>query len=207
MSLTLPYPTLGPGVVNSAELVLNFSAIASKFGSIDNSDIKAVANIALSKLAASYEYMVVRLSIDDMTLLYTGNAAPVSGGNPRCVDFCPIYDDGKGAWTYVATAWCTTDTGAGTGVFKIFWGVFNGGAAAVVPAVTLGTGAAELNTIDTITIGGTANIQSQGSDASPAVTSLVGGTNRFLMLGVSTADAAATSPLYVSVHLKRQIAT
>lgn len=201
MSVTLTYPTLGPGVVDSAQLVSNFSTLASKFGNIDNSDIKASANIALSKLAASYEYMVVRFTLDDLTILYTGAAVPASGGAPRCFDVCPIYNDGKGDWTYVATQWATQDTGAPSGVFKIMWGTYSGGGAGTTPALTI------VSTIHTVTITGSANTQGQGSDASPSVTSLASGTNRFLMAGVSTVDAGATSPVHISCLLKRQIAT
>jgi hypothetical protein len=199
MSLTLPYTLASGAVVDSNKLNSNFGALADKFdGGIDNSDIRSGAAISISKLSASYEYMTVKFRLDDMTVAYTGAATPVGG--PYRLDVCPIYNDGKGDWTYVATSWATQDTGAPVGVFKVFWATFTGGAASTTPALTI------ISTVDTIALAGV-EIQSQGSDAAPAVSTLASGTDRCLVVGVSTVDAAATSPVWISCTLKRQIAT
>lgn len=188
MSVTLPYPALSPGeVVDQAQLNSNFSTLANKFGTIDNSDVKSGAGLDINKLSASYEYMTIRFTLADMTS--TSN-----------IDVCPFFNDSKGDWTYVATQWATQDTGAGTGAFQIGWGQYNGAASSAAPALTT------TSTIDTITLSG-AEIQSQASDSAPAVSTLASGTNRMLWAKVSTADATAGQKVYIGCLLKRQIAT
>lgn len=188
MSVTLPYPTLTAGATISAdELNQNFSTLANKFGNIDNSDVKSGAGVSIDKLSASYEYLNIRFTLTNMNSTDT-------------IDVCPLYNDGKGDWTYVATQWATQDTGDPTGVFVIQWGSYTGGAASATPALTV------VSTIDTVALAGV-EIQSQNSDASPSVTSLASGTNRMLWARVSTIDANADSPVYISCLLKRQIKT
>ncbi len=190
MSVTLPYPTLAAGAVISAdELNQNFSALANKFGTIDNSDIKAAAGISIDKHSASYEYLPISVKLTD------GTAA-----NDY---FVPVYNDGKGDWTVVASQWATADTGtpAGTCIYKIEWGVYNG--AATPGAFTVAS------TIDTVPLAGDA-LASQGIDASPATTSLAfgsAGVYRSLRFYISTTDADCGSPIYITLQLKRQIAT
>lgn len=192
MSLTLPYPTLGPGVVDPAQLNENFSAIVTKFGNIDNSDIKSGAGASIDKLSASYEYLPITVKITD------GTAA-----NETLV---PLYNDGKGDWSVVAVQWATADTGtngagAAIAVFKIEWGVYNG--AATLGAFTVAS------TIDTVALVGDA-IASQGVDSSPTTSTLAfggGGVYRSLRFYISTTDADCGSPIYVTLLLKRQIAT
>lgn len=187
MSVTLPYPTLGPGPVDSAKLLANFNALANAIGSIDNSYIDSGAAIDVNKLSAQYEYMVIKFKLSDGTSLNN-------------IDVCPFYNDGLGDWTYVATQWATQDTGAPTAVFKIQWGSYSGGGSSATPAVTV------TSTIDTVALAGI-EIQSQASDASPAVTSLASGTNKMLWAQISTVDAAAGQPIYIGCLLKRKIAT
>lgn len=191
MSLTLTNPTLA-GVVDATDINENFADVTSKFGNIDNSDIKAAAGIALSKLAASYEYLPISVRLTD------GTAA-----NEHLV---PVYDDGKGNWTVVATQWATADTGtngagAAVAVVTIQWGVYND--AATPGAFT------SASTIDTIALVGDA-LASQGIDSSPTTTTLTfgaAGVYRSLRFYVSTTDADCGSPIYVTLLLKRQIAT
>lgn len=189
MSLTLTNPTLGPGVVDSTEIDANFSDISSKFGNIDNSDIKSGAGISIDKLSASYEYLPITVRLTD------GTAA-----NEQLV---PVYNDSKGNWTVVATQWATADTGtpAGTCVFTIEWGVYNG--AATPGAFTVAA------TIDTVALAGDA-IASQGVDSTPTTATLTfggAGVYRSLRFYVSTVDADCGSPIYITLLLKRQIAT
>src|SRR3990167_1643715 len=97
MSLTLPYPTLTTTTAVRAELQDNFTTVAAKFGQVDNEDIRANANIDVDKLSAQYEYWPVSVRLAD------GTAA-----NEYLV---PMYNDGNGDWTVVATQWATADTG------------------------------------------------------------------------------------------------
>ena len=192
MSLTLTNSTLGPGVVDAAKINENFTAVATKFGNIDNSDVKSGAGISVDKLSASYEYLPISIVLTD------GTAA-------RDV-YCPVYNDGKGDWTVVATQWATADTGtngagAAVAVFKVEWGLFNG--AATPGAFTV------VSTIDTVALVGDA-LASQGIDSSPTTTTLAfggAGVYRMLHFYVSTTDADCGSPIYVTLQLKRQIAT
>jgi hypothetical protein len=189
MALTLTNPTLGPGVVDATEINENFSDISSKFGNIDNSDIKASAGIALSKLAASYEYLPVSVKLTDGTAT-----------NEYLV---PLYNDSKGDWSVVGTQWATADTGTPTGtcVVTIEWGVYNGAATPGAFTVT--------STIDTVALAGDA-IASQGVDASPTTSTLAfggAGVYRALRFYISTTDADCGSPIFVTLLLKRQIAT
>jgi hypothetical protein len=189
MSVTVTNSTLGPGVVDATEINENFADLVSKFGNIDNSDIKSGAGISIDKLSASYQYLPISVRLTD------GTAA-----NDYYV---PVYNDGKGDWTVVATQWATSDTGTpdGTCNFKVEWGVFNG--AATPGAFTV------VSTIDTVALAGNA-IASQGVDTSPTTTTLAfggAGVHRMLHFYVSTTDADCGAPIYITLLLKRQIAT
>jgi hypothetical protein len=194
MSLTLPYPTLGPGVVNSAELVLNFSAISSKFsGNIDNSDIKAAANISLSKLAASYEYITINLThISNAT--FPAAAALLAAQ--------PMYNDGKGAWTCASYAWFCQDVGSQDATITVQWGYYDTGGtwqntAAIVTGEALnGSGAS-----DRIFQDGAASTQALAWTQSAMVLRVIVGAQGTNVL------TTAEDKLGVSITLKRQIAT
>lgn len=191
MSVTLPYPTLGPGVVDNAKIESNFSTLANKFGNIDNSDVKSAAGISVDKHSASYEYLPITVKLVD------GTAA-----NDVVV---PVYNDSKGNWTVVAIQWMTLDTGAPSGVFKVEWGLYDGTADDVIANQwTL------VSLIDTVAIAGAANVSTQGVDTSPATTSLAfggAGVYRALRVYMSTVDATAGDPIDITIQLKRQIAT
>ncbi len=190
MSLSIPYPTLGTGVSDSTKIDSNFSSVTAKFGNITDADIASAAGIAISKLSASYEYLPINVTLTDGTasndVLY------------------PLYNDSKGNWSVVAVQWATIDTGTPTGVIGIQWGVLDGSGTTSIAADF--TSAA---TIDSVALVG-ANIASQGVDASPTTSTLTfggAGVHRSLRFYMSTTDAAATSPIFVSLLLKRQIAT
>jgi hypothetical protein len=189
MAVTIRNPTLGTGVADSTKIDENFADIVNKFGYIDNSDIKSGAGISIDKLSASYEYLPITVRLADGT-----------ASNDQLV---PVYNDGKTDWSVVGTQWATADTGtpAGTCTFKIEWGLYNG--AATPGAFTV------VSTIDTVALAGDA-IASQGVDSSPATTSLAfggAGVYRSLRFYISTVDADCGSPIYITLLLKRQIAT
>jgi len=194
MSLTLTNPTLGPGVVDADELNDNFSDIASKFGNIDNSDIKSGAGISIDKLSASYEYMVVPIAFKE-----TGGTGLTAS---RFLGSAPLYNDGKGTWTAVAYGWQTNDVGAMTGAIDYLWGYYettgslNGSPTVIKNAEALDGGTANLAFND----GGTVNV------------TLPWTVDRMMIyVVVDTADATACSTagdwLYATVTLKRQIKT
>ncbi len=189
MSVTLPYPSLSAGATISAdELNQNFSALANKFGNIDNTDVKSGANISIDKLNASYEYLTVNVSLADGTasndVLY------------------PLYNDSKGDWTYVSTQWVTDDVGTPTGVIGVRWGSLDGTATDTIP-----NNWTNATTIDDVALSGTANSSGQGSDATLASSSLAFSGTRCLRFYMSTTDAAAGARIYITATLKRQIKT
>lgn len=191
MALTIPNPTLGTGISDSTLIDANMAAIAAKFGNINNTDIQTGAGIDITKLSASYQYMPITVQ------LATGAAA-----NDVIV---PVYNDGLGDWTVVGCQWVTLDNGDPSAVFKIEWGLLDGTATDVIANQwTL------VSTIDTVTLSGAANVSTQGVDASPATTTLAfggAGVYRSLRFYVSTLDADATSIIYITLMLKRQIKT
>jgi hypothetical protein len=189
MALTLPYPTLGPGPVDNAQIMANFNALADAIANLDNGNFKVGGALDINKISATYEYMPVCVRLSDGTAT-----------NEQIV---PLYNDSKGNWSVVATQWATADTGTpgATCTFKIEWGVYNGGATPGAFTVT--------STIDTVTLAGN-DIASQGVDTSPTTSSLAfggAGVHRALRFYISTTDATCGSPIYVSLLLKRQIAT
>ena len=189
MAVTLTYPTLTTSPASKAELESNFTTLAQKFGNITNADVASGAGLDIDKLSAQYEYLPISVRLTD------GTAA-----NDQ---FVPVYNDGKGNWTVVATQWATADTGTPTGtcILKIEWGVYD--EAATPGAFTVAA------TIDTVALAGTA-IASQGVDTSPTTATLTfgsAGVYRSLRFYVSTVDADCESPIYVTLQLKRKIAT
>jgi hypothetical protein len=184
MAVTLPYPTLGPGVISDDEINSNFSTLASKFGSITNSDIRANAGVSIDKLSASYEYITIKL-FDTAT---TGTGIK---------DFVPIYNDGKGAWTVAGAGYIMSDAGSTSPTFTIIFGyptdastTFNTSTtvvAATTPTASDGNYRHANLTLNSTTITPTSN-------------------NESLALNI-TGAGTASGTLWVSVLLKRQIAT
>lgn len=194
MSLVLPNPTLGPGVVNSSELVENFSAIATKFGNVDNSDIKASAGIELSKLAASYEYVTVNLE-------YRIVGAGTFPAANTVLAVHPMYNDGKGAWSTAAYSWATNDVGAQTGAVTLQWGKYDAsGTWATTSTIVSGE----------LLNGGTNNTPFQDGATNSTSLAWTQSAMAFRLI-VATQDATALFTdgdfLTVNVLLKRQITT
>ena len=103
--------------ITKSELETNFTDIENKFGAIDNSDIKAGAGIAISKLEASKEYVVVVLetrgdgtgwTVDDQYRDYVS---------------LPGITSTQSVWTLKAASWVCTDVGDGSPetTFDVEW--------------------------------------------------------------------------------------
>ena len=114
MALTLT--TSLSSTITKSELEGNFTSIANKFGAIDNSDIKASAGIAISKLAASKEYVVI-------TLESRGDAGTGLDTDDQYRDMVPLpgLSGNESNWTLVQAAWVCTDVGAGSATFDVEW--------------------------------------------------------------------------------------
>jgi hypothetical protein len=197
MALSVPYPTLGTGLADSTKIDSNFAAVTSKFnGAITNADIATGAAIAVSKLAASYEYITVPIRY---TIVGAGGMPPVS----TVLGTVPMYNDGKGAWTAAAYSWYCDDVGAQTGKINIKWGCYTtGGAISAAGGNPIAIKSGE--TLD----GGTANTPFQ--DGATASVSLTWNQNNMILyVDVNTQDATALSAdgnsLVVNVLLKRAI--
>lgn len=194
MSYTLTNTTLGPGVVDATEINENFADVVAVLdGNITNANISASAGIALSKLAASYEYMTV-------PLVHVGDSTWDAAGTVFAAT--PIYNDGKGTWTAVAYSWYTNDVGAQTAAFDLLWTYYE----------TTGSLNASPTVIKDAEVfdGGTAN--SAFNDGATCSVSLPWTVDRMMLVGrVDTDEATFVSTAYdqviITVTLKRQIAT
>ena len=119
MGLTLTHTDLD-GTIKKSELNTNFSDISTKFGNIDNSDIKASAEIAASKLAANKEYVTIVLGHSDYTWADTD-------GTVIDVQPLPGLSSTQNDWTLKAAAWACTDVGTTAGTFDVVLGYYNSG--------------------------------------------------------------------------------
>jgi len=102
--------------ISKSELETNFTNIENKFGAIDNSDIKNGAGIAIDKLEASKEYVVVVLETKgDATGWNTDDQYRDYVSLPGTTD--------QSAWTLKAASWVCTDVGDGSTVptFDVEW--------------------------------------------------------------------------------------
>jgi len=203
MSLVLPYPSLGTGVVNPTHIEENFTEIADKInGNIDNSDISTSAGIIITKLAARYQHCVVRLTLKG----YYDGAAWVGGMDALGIkpeSLTPVYNDTKGNWTVNRVCWACSDTGAGTGEVQIQWGYYNAAGAWTSAAGDV------LATLPITNGGGGAGLPNQGNSAVTATAMTFDANQRSLGINVTTADATALDStldaLTVVVHISRAI--
>ena len=117
MSLTLT--TSLSSTITKSELEGNFTSIANKFGAIDNTDIKASAGIAISKLAASKEYVTIVL---DNTAYTWGSAGSVIAIAPL-----PGLSSTQNDWTLKTAAWFVSDTGSSAGTIDVALAYYNSG--------------------------------------------------------------------------------
>jgi hypothetical protein len=141
MALTLPYPTLGPGVVDEDQLNSNNTTFASKFGNIDNADIKALAGILTSKLAADNYEIVLSTSLHGTEINTNAGTASyyVVGSIP--------YDTTNTTYTVSAIDTMSYAAAARTAaVFTLFYGTaaqyIAGTATTIKAGISTGAGAA-----------------------------------------------------------------
>ncbi len=115
MALTLT--TSLSSTISKSELETNFTNIENKFGAIDNSDIKNGAGIAIDKLEASKEYVIV--------VLETKGDATGWNTDDQYRDYVslPGITSTQSAWTLKAASWVCTDVGDGSTVptFDVEW--------------------------------------------------------------------------------------
>lgn len=123
--MTLALTTTLAATITKSELDDNFAAIQSKFSAgIDNSDIKAAAGIAISKLAARKEYVVLVLET-------RGAAAGLANDNEyRDYVSLPGLSGNQSAWSLEKASWVCTDVGDGSTVptFDVEWQHWDSGA-------------------------------------------------------------------------------
>ena len=117
MALTLT--TSLSSTITKSELEGNFTSIANKFGAIDNSDIKASAGIAISKLAAAKEYVTVVL---DNTAFTWSSAGTVIAIAPL-----PGLSSTQNDWHLEAASWFVSDTGSSAGTIDVALAYYNSG--------------------------------------------------------------------------------
>lgn len=117
MALTLT--TLDSTTVIRSEIQGNFTTIASKFGAIDNSDIKAAAGIAISKLAAAKEYVTVVL---DNTAYAWGSAGATIAIAPL-----PGLSSTQNDWSLKVASWFISDTGSAAGTIDVALAYYDSG--------------------------------------------------------------------------------
>lgn len=195
MALTLRHYPLASGVFNLTHLNENLADIQNKFGSIDNSDVASDAAIAVTKLAAANAEWTAQLIV---------NGAMLAAGWPAVSATTPLIavpmpgQSGDTSWIATDVTWVCNDVGAGTGLFDVRYGSFDG-AGAWVDAGTLVTAV----TIDDVA----ANTGNEGRSSRLAVSIPNGAdvTSIALMSGGVDATALSTAQgfLSVSVRLRR----
>lgn len=188
MSVTLPYPTLGPGPVYNSELNENFGALEAKFGQIDNSDIASGAAISVDKLDAQYERISLKLSGSSTTTVNT------------FIDFAPLLNDGNGTWTIEGVQWLLNDKGTTRPAIRLRYGYYTAD-------TTTWVSVSEITAATTLSAGGTDDTADQGTialtasslDPNPGVNPV-----RSIGLFMSTAGVASGT-VWVSIMLSRKI--
>jgi hypothetical protein len=194
--IVLPHNLVTETVASSTSVQENDDAIVAVVnGNLTNENIAAGAAIALSKVAASYQRMVIALQWSA-----TWPAAGV------VMDAVPVFGTtGETAWTAEGIYWVCSDTGAGGRQFTVQWGYYNAAgvwtnAGSITTATTLANSALGANSpnqgVATLAGGGTVSFP----DAQPRQLAIVA-TNG---VEATTLDAVG-SFLTVMVSLKRQI--
>jgi len=194
MSLTITNTTLS-NPADKTEVEQNFTDVANKFGAIDNSDVKAGAAIAISKLAASYQEVWLQLEMrQDIDGSWAGTTY---------YDWVPLPGtDADTAWVATDVSWTCKGVGNGAGTFSVEYGAFSGAGVwvrdgDVVNAATIAAG------------GGVDTFYQGRALEGGAVTLTQSSTVRALALyseaaGTNVIDAAKDF-LRVTVALRRQI--
>ena len=199
--MTLSLTTSLAATISKSELEANFTSIQSKFSAgIDNSDISTGAAIAVSKLAASKEYLTLTLS--------TGGDAEGFDTDDQYRDYVPLpgLSGNQNSWSLKAASWVCTGVGGGTGTFDVEWCQYdaNGNFAVVTTPI-----AAEVLTKGSATI---TNAKQCTVDA--ATIAFDSALSRFFALKVTNVDVEALTTadavdlrivLKVSLLLEREI--
>lgn len=202
MTLTLTNSTLST-TFDSTESDANFADVVSKFnGNIVNSDINASAAIAVSKLAASVEHMVITKTWEEGQQPFAAAGWPAAN---TILGYIPLpgYDNGTN-WVVTDVEWACSDTGAGAATFDINFGDMS---------TASFSGASILSSDITITNNADANDANAGtgSISGSAYTCTFDSTNTkmFEIITSSAADAttliAINSYFSVSILLRRTI--
>lgn len=175
-------------------LALNtrFNDIKAKFnGGIINEDISASANIAVSKLSASKEHMLVNLKFKG-----TWPAANT------VVDVIPVINDSKGSWTIDGANLTCSDVGDDNAQLRIEWGRYVAGVWTVtstpVSAVAINSDDSAGNTAGQQTLTLASSTIALGAHRGLALVSAAAGTNTL---------SAATDFISVTLQLSRAIST
>lgn len=204
MSLTLRHYPLASGTANLTHVNEDLADIQNKFGSIDDSDIAAGANIAVTKLAAYYQEWVVQLL---WTVHCTAGPAlvvwPAASATTPLVAVPMPGQSGDGSWVATDVSFVCNDVGTADASFDVRYGHYDG--------TGVWTNDGSIKTGQTITrLGGDAT-GSQGRNSRTAVTIPNGSTVTSIALmsagqGTNVLNgAAATGFLCVSVRLRRQL--
>lgn len=145
MSLTLSNPTLAT-TFTSTEIDANFADIATKFGNIDNTDVKAGAAIDIDKNSAQYDRILLTLKAmvsepngagTFETNGFAGVITAIAAGTR--LDMIPLPGDSSDAnWELYDAMWACTDTGAGDTVVRVEWGYFDAVGTWTVSATPIG---------------------------------------------------------------------
>ena len=201
MALTITNTTLSD-TITKTEIQQNFSDVVNKFGNIDNSDIKAAAAIAISKLSASKEYMSIQLTVP-----LASGGLDGSAGDVKALAALPggSDDDDQANWKVAEIAWVCGDIGGGTGkVDVMFGGLTTAGAWDTSNDVELYDGI----TLAKMDAGASANTMGGGNlNVTATTVSFNASAPRFFALLLDTADTAACTgfPLVVTILLERDI--
>ena len=122
--MALALNTTLSATITKSELDGNFASIQEKFnGGIENSDIKAAAGIAISKLAASKEYVTVNLMNPEYVWGSAGDVIAAAG--------LPGLEGTQADWTLVRAKWFIQDTGTTAGTLDVALVEINGSGALV----------------------------------------------------------------------------
>lgn len=190
MALTIPTPVLGTSLADSTLIDGNFTAVVSKFGNIDNSDIKAGAGIDTAKLAAKHYEMVFSLD-------FVGTPA-ASAVVPVALIAVP-QDDTTSSYTCVAWAnYNTVGQGAATCTWRVDYGTVVAAAWSTVANVVA---------LQTIPVGATSSMTGSTAFAT-AVLSNSGAvaTPRFLGLFFTAAGGTPAATVFnVTIKCKRTL--
>jgi hypothetical protein len=192
MSLTIPNSFSSGSVVSASEVNDNNTAIAAKFGNIDNSDVKAAAGIDVSKLSASNYEAVIVCNLVGTELNASTASYMVVGSVP--------YDTTNTTYTISAIDTMTYAAGARTAaVYTLFHGTaaeyIAGTATSIKTSISTGAGAATFT----------------GTALSSFTTSITtsSAAPKFFILDVTTAGVSwvATDSFSICIKLKKALRT